>query len=404
MFLFLNIIIDFFFQGTVKCPKCCLEHLLPQEGVVGFPNNFTLVSLVGLLDNHTEDDKESCEEEGEEKSKSNVSLCTEHRVELTLYCKNCSKAICCLCLNDKDHNYHKTSPIEDARKDINDEMISLVAEVEMEAIKLQENLEQIDQDCEADAAVMFTCRDNVESFFDSYSTKIHAKVDKLQRKLSQANEHQDVLLSKLEKLSQSQSKLRKADRDSVKQSMQQINKTLATATQLIKSKDSVDVVCKSQHILKQLKEDADFNKMKLDCTRPTPQLSFCGNDNPLLTDLIDPSNIVVDGLKKVKVGLNTFTITFVSPLSCKTPRITVRVTLPNGKHSDPDEVKLVSVGENIWQVSFYISAASFPLSGFFSSHIVSVSVRVCEIDIEGSPFRVPCEKLFGKDLITDFSL
>ena len=335
-------------------------------------------------------------------SKQPILLCSEHSKEMDSYCKKCCQVVCKECVQtSSSHRGHVIDQMENVRKGLVQEIRCLVQEVEMRIIKLTKEMED---SARADQQSVSSCRTSINEYFDNYEEVVEAKIERLREKLLLSKKHKEQLLEKLENMSRVQNKNRAVDHDLIKQSTEGMSSVLASAKELMQTSNDVKVVCESEKVIQRLKTVANF-KIDSACMQPTPVFSFSNSADPLQSEVINPRSIVVEGLRRVKVGANSFTITLTEPLVNKA-RLRINITLPNGKKADPESIKFTSQGENSWSVAFYIPTGSFPITGFFSSGASKVTVRVivCDIEIEGSPFVVPCEKVLGKDLVHDISL
>ena len=376
--------------------------------------NFTLLNLIDILNRHhdnesqdttTTNDENTIQTSEVSKSVEHLSLlCSEHKEERQLYCIPCELVLCHLCTQTESHKGHNIMNADKARDYLLAEMKRLIAEVETKESEVETCLSQISKAQETDAISVNTCKEEMSSFFDQNISKINGKISYYQEKLARVKEQQDLLMTKLGKLQSSQIKQQDANIQTLEQSLADITSALTAARNLHSTNDSNDtdpnkILCQMNEVTKQLKSVADFRRYLLEV--PPLQLSFYRND-PVKTDIIDKRSISVKGLKRAKVGINTFTISYGQPLVCQDPNIQVTVTLPNGKPCDPEEIKVKSSGENSWEVTFYISASSIRFSGLFTSnHMITVVVKMGGVDAIGSPFSVTCDKLLSKDFLTD---
>ena len=377
--------------------------------------NFTLLNLTDILSRHHDSESEDAATTNNEdsvqppevsKSVEHLSLlCTEHKEERVFYCKPCGLVLCHLCTRTESHKGHTIMSADKASVYLLSEMKHLIAEVKTKEIEVETCLSQISNARATDDISVNTCKEEMRIFFYQNISKINAKINYYQEKLVQVKEQQDLLITKLDKLRSNQIKQRDADVQTLEQSLADITTTLIAAKNLHSTNPNNDtdpnrILCETNEVTKRLRSVTDFQGHLSEI--PPLQLSFCQNPDPLKTDIIDKNNIFVKGLKKAKVGVNTFTISYGQPLVCQDPNIQVTVTLPNGKPCDPEEIKVISSGENSWEVTFYISAGSIRFSGLFTSNqVITVTVKIGGVDAIGSPFSVTCDKLLGKDFLTD---
>ncbi|XP_035659866.1 tripartite motif-containing protein 3-like [Branchiostoma floridae] len=100
-----------------QCPNCRLEVSLPPDGVAGFPDNHLVTSLCEKLQ-HTE----STEQPKSEKR------CGIHISNtLKLYCTQCQKPVCELCL-EETHNNHRTTTVNQAAQEKRSTVQALITE------------------------------------------------------------------------------------------------------------------------------------------------------------------------------------------------------------------------------------------------------------------------------------
>lgn len=403
------------FLDVISCPQCRIEHPLIDCDVNRLSTNYTLLNIIDILSRHHDNESQDATTTNGEntiqtsevsKSVEHLSLlCSEHKEERQFYCIPCELVLCPLCTQTESHKGHNKMNADKARVYLLAEMTRLIAEVETKEIEVGTCLSQILKAQETDAISVNTCKEEMSSFFDQNISKISGKISYYQEKLARVKEQQDLLMTKLGKLQSSQLKQQDANIQTLEQSLADITSTLTAARNLHSTNHSNDtdpkkILCQTNEVTKQLKSVADFGRYMLEV--PPLQLSFVSNHDPVKTDIIDKNSISIKGLKRAKVGVNTFTISYGEPLVCQDPNIQVMVTLPNGKPCDPEEIKVRSSGENSWEVTFYISPSSIRFSGLFTSnHTITVAVKMGGVDAIGSPFSVTCDKLLSKDFWTD---
>ena len=96
-----------------KCPTCRENIRIPHEGVVGFSNNLTVMSLLNYLKPGV-----LAKQEVSQLIKSKELVCIKHSIPATHVCVPCKQLLCYKCLGliirHDGHSKHQIVEIEDA--------------------------------------------------------------------------------------------------------------------------------------------------------------------------------------------------------------------------------------------------------------------------------------------------
>ena len=380
---------------VLKCPTCCKEHKIPSIGSERFPKNFTLGNLIDVLEQQSNNTLIQHDELIPLSTDTDCTvpsiLCSDHVIVMEYYCMTCKLVICENCVGQL-HKGHVIDKIERMKDRAVSEMKRLVAEVETKLVELNEEASSL---IEKDAKTIASCKMAVEEYYDKHEEKIEQKISKLKDQLQSIKAHHDQLLEKVDRMSAIQNKNRTVDQDMTDQLGKDMSSSVRSAKALINNNDDATIVHESNKIIEKLKK---VSGLKIDSAslKPSPKFTFSKMADPLACEIINPRGVTVNGLKKAKAGANTFTLALTTPL-IKKPRLRINIVLPNGRKADADTIKFTPLSENSWSISYYIPVGSFPLSGFFSkgANKVAVSILLCDVEIDGSPFEIPCDRLIG---------
>ena len=332
------------------------------------------------------------------------NVCPTHGTILKHFCLDCRGLLCGTCLQEDDrarHKGHVLGKTENFKKTAVSDLSSLVTEVEKRLVELND---QVDNISEQDATVVSSCKASVDTYYDDYVNRLEKKIATLKDRLQSANTHRSLLLQKLDSMSATQVKNRAVDMDSVLQMKENLCVLLRSAKTFIRSNDDVGVLTVADSLTEQMRRAVN-DRIDPSTLQSVPKVSFSKTSDPLACEIVNPRGITVEGLERASAGTNTFNVMLTTPLVNK-PRFRVNVTLPNGKKADADTIQFKPVGDNAWSICYYIPPTSFPFSGFFSTGGSKVIIRIllCDVEIEGSPFEIPCDKLIGKDLVRNVSV
>ncbi len=326
-------------------------------------------------------------------------LCSSHVSVMEYYCTTCKQVLCEMCIK-ANHKGHVIDKIERKKELVVGQMRQLAAEVEMRVVELNEEASSL---IERDSTMVASCEMVVKEYYDKHEKKIEQKIIKLKETLQSIKAHHDQLLQKMDRMTATHTKDRTTYQDMIEQQSANMASLLRSVKALINNNDDVTIVQESDKVIEKLEKVSHY---KMESISPAPpKFTFSKMADPLACEIINPRGVTIQGLNKAKSGTNTFTLILTTPLINK-PRFRISITLPNGRKADADTIKCTPLGENSWTISFYVPVGSFPLAGLFSkgSKKVIVSVLLCDVEIDGSPFEVPCDRLIGTELVKDLSI
>ena len=389
--------------GVIVCPKCREHHSVLTADL---KYNFELQNLVNVLKCHpTEDSGEDIIETDRPECSIKVVAhceakeklsCPAHKdQEIKLFCMSCRVGMCSAC--DPEHSTHVCIGIEEAREELAAELNLLMAKVSESKSKLKEQFLIAEDATQSSRDSIVCCREQLNQYFDHHAENIRQEIASLQQKLTQAIEHQTELNHKLNRADTLLAKQLSADKEVVQMCDSEISKAVASAERLC-SASGLELAANFQEVSSSLRALADVPHPRL--TRSS-QWKFCMTKNPLTADVISPDSIKVegDGILKAVLGLNQFTVAMLQPTRYYKPELQVKITLPNGAVCNGEGVEIKPTGEWSWTVSYFLTTGSYVVKGLFTHVVLTIEVQVCGVPVEGSPFKVPCDKLLGLKLI-----
>ena len=406
---------------VIVCPTCRSSSDLPPGGVDGYNTNFTLSSIVAVMDIHDvmPEEEESvvvknvtrCQNGLDEnpavvhcldcqcylchsclelhkkvKATRNhklVSLkeikedvrkleqkryCAEHEgEELKLYCRTCEEVICrdCTIVTHKQHDY---TFIKDVRDELVKKMNDLVTKVRDKQNEFEGHRRHLDHVDKASNENIDYCKKRVNEFFDSWTKRMEEK--------------KAQLLAELSADLGGTTKRICAENDAVELMSGQITSAIGFTTRLLEQGTPCDIAMMSRQTCKQLNHVQTL-QWDPNCVRPCKG-SFVGHDtNPLSANVrggIHSDEIIVEGLTQPKLGENSFTIRVLGEI--ETQVVVVSIETANGERLDNAVVK--ENGHHEWTATYNI-----PRDGRYK-----ISVSVDGVEAKGGPFdRVWQERL-----------
>jgi hypothetical protein len=286
--------------------------------------------------------------------------------------------------------------MKEAKQHLFKEMKNLLEEANGLASEVEATLEGRRNQTELDIQNITNCKEVMEGYFGKANEHIQGKIRHYQDRLEKVSEHHVTLVAKLSEVQDALKKESQIDLDALDVTHSEIIQTTQLASDILNNSDSnQNLVCSSHSIVAKLKNVISHTVIP-QCQVTSTSWSFSPHDDPLKTDVIDGNAIRIEGLKRAHLGANEFIVSYDKPLACR-PVLFVEITYANGKKCQYDDIKIKRV-DNTWMVLYYLSATSFPLiTGFFSSHHITVSVYLGDIKAQGSPFHVPCDKILSKE-------
>ena len=400
--------------GRIECPGCRAEHALPPAGVVGLPTNFILCNLVDALNNHEMDHSgishdqfcesgldsqpavarcvecqeclcESCVDVHKRLKKTRghkiVSLpnttgsfileqkryCSAHEgEELKLYCRTCQEVICrdCAIVTHKQHDY---TFIKDVREELTKKMESLSTEVEAISGAFRERAEALEKSISSLNDDGTNVETQVNTFFDRYIQKLQVHRNALLKKVS---DKKSVDLKKFDTM-----------KKDVEQTVSNMTGAVTLTKETLSSTSSTDLALMSKHVISRLSRLANMQADSSVIPQPT-MWGVHQRKDPLQYEIHTATAAVVTNIdKEFTLGRNVVYIKLEAP--CPDPRVKASVSLP--LNVPCKDVTITRSDTNSWYISFFI-----PLPGQ-----VRVSVSVCGVQAQGSPFLLQCSSLLS---------
>ena len=278
-------------KGEIACPQCRKSHVIPGGGLTGFLTDFiasheievaALKSSTGVkalicgecegtgpLESYCNDCQNYlCHDCGSQLHKRlkayrghtvvliddvdvatahpcQVQYCATHKDEaVKLYCKTCTKLICCNCAID-DHRYHCYKYVSDARQEVDAEMESLMSNVSQKLDVFKHNFEEIK---------------NIEVTATGHSDVLKADVNNFFDELVQSIEgRRTLLLSQVETQCQKDMKQIWADKDFHERYISQISSVFALVHKARKCTGDVEMILTSIQSIQQLTQLQKWN-------------------------------------------------------------------------------------------------------------------------------------------------
>ena len=324
--------------------------------------------------------------------------CPAHKdQDIELFCVPCRVVVCSMCVSGPEHSKHVCMGIEDARKELTAELNLLVTNVMESKSKLQEEFLIAEDVTQTSRESIANCREQLNQYFDHHAENIQQEITSLQQKLAQTTEHQAALNQKLNRAETLLTKQLLADKEVVERCDSEMSEVVASVEHLCSASD-LELAANFHNASSSLRAVADVPHTRL---TKSSQWKFCKTKTPLTADVISPDSVKVegDGIRKAVLGLNQFTVTMLQPTRYCKPELQVNIVLPNGESCSRDSIEIKPAGEWSWAVSYFLTTRSYSIKGLFALLELTIKVYVCGVPVEGSPFKVPCDKLLQRGLI-----
>ena len=277
-------------KAEITCPLCRKTHAIPAGGLQDFLTDFVVsheVEVAGLrspsakeapvcgeckgegpVESYCRDCQaylcSECSNQAHKKLKSyrghkviplqdldaaflqssKVHYCSTHKNEvLKLYCETCSKLMCRDCTL-VDHREHSYKFVQDAQKQINSQLMSLVRDGKQRLTAFKANLRQIQKVETAAASYPEVCKADINAFFD-------AAIQSVERRRQQ-------LLTQVEAEGQKDLKQIWADKDFHQTTISQFDAALALASKTQKCTSDVEMILTALQSIRELSQLRDI--------------------------------------------------------------------------------------------------------------------------------------------------
>ncbi len=236
---------------TLSCPVCSQETLLKENGIDGLKTNFTVFSLIEVLDKHETHVKQQVKQVKQEPSQEFISKCSKHTgKDLVLYCETCKKLICITCIA-KNHRTHPAIELNEALDKSKQHATELLAEVRKKIQTFNVAIQEIDMS-----------RKKLDSKFAATKEKISKKADdEIAKEVARIREEQQKLMQEAEQIYKCRVKTMKTARVTNSKKM---NKAVLKQDEVIQlMEQQINIVHHIEQFLQDLKEYREMKSTKV---------------------------------------------------------------------------------------------------------------------------------------------
>ena len=303
--------------------------------------------------------------------------CSEHQKDLNIYCCDCRKPVChdCTMTHCREHKLDVANGV----KTLIEEKLSLLKDKAREFDSHFEHIESVEQ---KNATEVTRCEQEIEKSF----------IDLMQ----QLKERKSELIEELKEADATQQHYIKEHKDDVKGKKEKLNESIADTNELLSCRQESKLMVERDRQLEKMEELTHFqwstdkvNPTKWQMRAPLKE-EYAGKFGQILPKP-QPNDISVSVKEKADMGqCNEFTIQ-VKPeeqvARCNIDKeISVKIVLMPDDRSYRLQGTLLhrtikKQSENMWLVSYFPRGHG----------MLSISVSVCGVEAEGSPFESKVE-------------
>ena len=377
-------------QLSLTCPNCRQATPVPDTGVSGLQSAFHINHLLEIVEEHKKE-KDTAIAETTEGVATGVALqqqsshCTEHvNEELKLYCETCSEVICYKCVIIKwgRHHSHDYESISEAFEKYKEEISTFLEPMGNQLTRIDQAMTDVET-CSADIDIR---QDLVEANIESTVRELHIVLET--RKTNLLNRLQEITRSKHKRLA--------AQKDQLETTQAQLHSCEGFVRQSIKTECQSEVLKMRKTIVHQAKElTTEFQPSFLKpCTEPDMMFSAPGDATTVLQQygdvssmsMLDPAkcHAMGRGLETATVGeKSTATVQALSGNGCPClePIESLECELESMLTGARVRGEMTERGRGQYEISYQPVTKGRNL----------LHVRVCGLNIRGSPFDVRVE-------------